>query len=244
MAWWTIIPAVISAVQSMGQQASANAGVDANNTVNTANTAAANLVRSANNTLRAARGSLSRYNQSVNNQRTLENAGREAEAAAVNYRRARDSAINDSLENQIAFAEQAGAQRAASSLSNLTGGVADIVSGTTALRKARIQQRMDEATKQGDHDASLLQSRILQAGWDSLDHSEITDDLDYGVDMPVIKPVTASTLGAGIQGFVSGGGTSAMQSFFTTPGYDAFSDRAGVFGSGSDGRQRTITGGR
>ena len=159
--------------------------INAQNIVNEANAYASNLMRGANNKLKAARGSLARYNQSVNNQRTLENVGREAEAAAVNYRRARDSAARDDFESQIAFAEQAGAQGAAAAFSGLSGGVADMVASTTALRKARLQQRSDEAMRQGDFDASRMQANILQSGWDSLDHSEISDNLDYSVDVAV-----------------------------------------------------------
>lgn len=163
------------------QEANARAA----NTVNEANTYASNLVRAANNRLGGARAQLARFTQGVNNQRVMQNAGEAANVAAMNYRRARDSAINDSFEQQIQFAEQAGAQAAASAMSGLSGGVADIVNSTTALRKARIQGRAEEAQRLGDWDAAQRQGQILQAGWDSLDHSEISDNLDYSVDVAV-----------------------------------------------------------
>lgn len=220
------------------------ANVNAQNIVNEANAYANNLVRGANNKLKAARGSLARYNQSINNQRTLENMGSEAEAAAINYRRARDSATNDNFEQQIAFAEQAGAQAAAGALSGITGGVADLVAGTTALRIARLQERADTAMKQGDWDAQQRQKHILQSGWDSLDTSEISDDLDYSVDVAV-KRVRGGSLFSDILSGQSGKTLSDMGGFFSgSGGYDAFADRAGPDGSGSGGRQRTITGGR
>lgn len=177
----------IKAVMGIGKGILAEAEANAFNRVSEANAAASNLIRTANNKLKGARGSLARYNQSVNNQRVLENTGSAAEAAAINYRRARDSTINDDLESQIAFAEQAGAQAAASALSGLSGGVADIVAGTTALRKARIQQRTDEALKGMDYDAAQRNKQIMQAGWDSLDHSEITEDLDYSTNVAQVK---------------------------------------------------------
>lgn len=177
----------LQAVMGISQGIVDRANVNAANTVNEANAFANNLIRGANNQLGAARGSLNRYNQSVNNQRTLQNAGMQAEAAAVNYRRARDSEIQDDFETQLRFSEQAGAQAAATALSGLTGGVADVVNSTTALRKARLSQRAETARKQGDFDAQQRQTQILQAGWDSLDNSEISDNIDYGKDVAVVR---------------------------------------------------------
>lgn len=177
----------IKAIVGIGQGVLADAQVNAANTVNEANAWASNLVRASNNALSGARASLARYTQSVNNQRVMDNAGSAAEAATVNYRRARDSAINDDVESQIAFSEQAGAQAAAAALSGLTGGVADIVNGTTALRKSRIQQRTAEALKQADYDASRQVANIMEAGWDSLDMTDISADIDYSTDVAVRK---------------------------------------------------------
>lgn len=177
----------ITAITGISQGILDRANVNASNTVNAANAYSNNLIRAANNKLGAARGSLARYNQSVNNNRTLENTGLQAEAAVVNYRRARDSEIQDDFETQLRFAEQAGAQAAATALSGLTGGVADVVNGTTALRKARLSQRALTARQQGDFDTQQRQSQILQAGWDSLDSSEITDNIDYSVDVATKK---------------------------------------------------------
>lgn len=223
--------------------------INAQNIVNEANAYANNLVRAANTKLKAARGSLSRYNQSVNNQRVLESAGSQAEAATINYRRVRDSTTNDNFEQQLQFMEQTGAQAAAAAFTGLRGGVADLVAGTTALRKARIEQRAAEAAKQGDWDASQQQKHILQAGWDSLDHSEISDDLDYSVDVAV-KRVRGGNLLSDILAGQSGKTMSDLAGgFFNSGGYDAFKDRAGSYGSGSrdeddNMRSRTITGGR
>lgn len=188
----TAIMGISSGITQQGQ-------IDANNIVSDANAYAQNLVRSANNELKASRAGLARYNQSVNNQRTLENTGSTLEAATINYRRARDSAMSDDFESQIAFSEQAGAQAAAAALSGLTGGVADMVNGTTALRKARLQQRSDESMKQGDWDAGQRAKNILLSGWDSLDNSEIAADMDYSVDIAT-KQVRAGGLVTDILG--------------------------------------------
>ena len=158
------------------------AKVNAANQVTAANTYAQNLVRTVNNELSMSRASTARYNQSVNNQRVLENTGSAVETAGINYRRARDSATLDDFESQIAFAEQAGAQRAQAALSGLTGGVVDLVDATTRLRKSRLQQRSDEAMKLGDFDAGQRAKQIYQTGWDSLDSSEINADVDYSVN--------------------------------------------------------------
>lgn len=160
------------------------AKVNANNTVTQANAYAQNLVRTVNNELGQARASTARYVQSVNNQRVLESTGNAFNASAMNYRRARDGAVKDDFETQIAFAEQAGNQRAQAAFSGLQGGVADIVNATTRLRKSRLQQRADELLKLGDYDAGQRQKAILQAGWDSLDSSEINANIDYSVNVP------------------------------------------------------------
>jgi hypothetical protein len=173
----------MKAIIGIGRGVMEQGQVDAANIVNEANAYAQNLVRAANNNLRGSRASLSRFNQSINNQRVMENAGSAMEAAVVNYRRARDNAINDDIEAQLAFSEQAGAQAAASALSGLVGGAADIVAGTTALRKSRLKQRSDEALRLADYDAAKRSQQIMQAGWDSLDSSEISADLDYSVDV-------------------------------------------------------------
>ncbi len=234
----------MKAIMGISQGVIAEAQVNAANTVNAANAYANNLVRSANNKLSAARGSLARYTQSVNNQRRLDNAGSQAEAAGINYRRARDSAINDDFESQIAFAEQAGAQAAAAALSGLTGGVADIVRGTTALRQARIQGRAREAMRQGDWDAQQRQRNIMLAGYDSLDQSEITDNLDYSVDVAVKQQRRGNLLTDILGGQDMKNLANLTSSFFKPSSYDAFADRAGPQGSGYGGTGRTITGGR
>lgn len=192
--FWMAIPLIMSAIDGVNAGTARRAQTEADNTVNEANTLASNLVRTANNELKGARSSLARYTQSVNNQRTLENSASAAEAAQINYRRSRDSSIVDDVEAQIGFAEQAGAQAAATALSGLSGGVADIVAGTTALRKARIQQRQAEATKGMDYDAAQRNKNILQAGWDSLDHSEIAADIDFSNEVAIQKPVSGSWL--------------------------------------------------
>lgn len=186
----------IKAVMGLGNAYLAEANARAANTVNEANAWANNLVRGANNQLSAARGSLARNVQSINNQRTLDNMGSNIEAATINYRRARDSALQDDFEAQLAQAEQAGAQAAAGALSGLTGGVVDIVAGTTALRKQRIQQRSDEAMRQGDWDAERRLKQIAQAGFDNLDQSEITDNIDQSIDVAVKQSTSTSIFGA------------------------------------------------
>lgn len=166
----------------------AEANANAQNTVNQATVYAANLIRSGNNEVAAARSSLARYTQSVNNNRVLENTGKAYTSSNVNYRRQRDAATSASLEDQIAMAEQSGAQAAASAFSGLTGGVADIVRHTTALRSARIRQRKEQALAQMDSDQAQRAGAILQAGWDNLDSTDIVTNIDYGRDVaPEVK---------------------------------------------------------
>jgi len=170
-------------VGSISSGVLAEANANAQYTLNQANAYASNLIRSSNNTVAAARSSLARYTQSVNNNRTLDNVGKAFTTNNVNYRRQRDAASNASLEDQIALAEQAGRQAAASAFSGLTGGVSDIIRNTTALRASRIQQRKEQATAQMDSDQAARTGALLQAGWDNLDQTDIVTNIDYGNDV-------------------------------------------------------------
>ena len=201
----------LNAVKGIGAGITEEARVNANNVISEANTYAQNLVRKANNDLGKARAGTSRYIQSVNNQRLLESTGNAATAAGMTYRRARDGAVKDDFESQIAFAEQAGNQRAQAALSGLTGGVADIVEATTRLRKNRLQQRSDELMKFGDYDAGQRQKAILQAGWDSLDSSEINADTDHSVNIAT-KQVYQGNLLSEVLGSVDGKGAANLLS--------------------------------
>jgi hypothetical protein len=202
-------------------------------------------MRGANNELLGKRNALARYVQNENNKRVMTQTGRESEAALINYRRARDAATSGDFEAQIGFAEQAGAQVAAGAASGLVGGVSDIVGTTTALRISRIKQATLQATGQADWDATRRQSDILTAGLNSMDQSFIVDDLDYSLDTFSEQKSGTSVFGDVLSGVLSNpGGIQAGAKFFNTPNYSAFADRAGAIGSGSDGRSRTITGGR
>ena len=217
------------------------AQVNASNKINEANTFASNLIRAANNNLRGSRAGLARFVQAENNKRVLANTGSAMETTQVNARRQRDAATANDFESQIAFAEQAGAQAAAAAFSGLTGGVADIVNGTSALRRERIAQRTKEATKFADFDTGKRISDIAQAGWDSLDFSEIGADIDYSKDV-----ATKQAYGGNLFSEILGGvDAKSMANLLGSTGgsYDAFADRAGGMGTGSAG-QRTITGGR
>ena len=248
--WLALAQVGMSIVSSMSGAATEKANVRAQNTVNSAKTAAANLMRGANNELLSKRNSLARYVQNENNKRTMTQTGREAEAVLVNYRRARDAADTGDFEQQIRFSEQAGEQAAMSGASGLTGGVADIVASTSALRLSRIKQASLTATKQADWDATQRQSDILASGLGSLDQSFIIDDLDYSLDTHVDQKPSKNAFGAILQGVFSNSASTLSSAadtasgFFNTPSYNAFADRAGAVGSGSDGRSRTITGGR
>lgn len=225
----------IKAIMGISSGITARANVRAANTVNAANAYASNLVRGANNELSAKRGLLARYVQSVNNQRALDNTGDQLAAAQVNYRRARDSATNDDLETQLKFAEQAGAQAATSAMSGMVGGVADIVAGTTALRKARIQQRTQDALRMGDSDAAVRLGQIAAAGLDSLDQSEIADNLDYGNDVAVEQRY-GGNLVSEIWSGQSSQSLATLTSTFGTPKKDT----AGLYKTRGGSQQTTM----
>jgi len=222
------------------------ANIKAKNTVNSATTIANNLMRGANNELLSKRNALARFVQNENNKRVMTQTGREQEASLINYRRSRDAAASGDFEAQIGFAEQAGAQAAMSGASGLVGGISDIVASTSALRVARIKQYSLQSLGQADWDASQRQRDILASGLGSLDQSFIVDDIDYSLDTHVDQRRGGNAFGDVLRGVASNpqAAQGLANGFFNTPSYSAFADRAGPIGSGSDGRSRTITGGR
>lgn len=185
----------------IGKNYLAKAQVRAQNKVNEANVYARNLMRGANNELASKRASLVRWQQNENNNRTLKETGSALEASVVNYRRARDEGMRGSLEQQIGFAEQAGSQAAASAASGLVGGVSDLVAGTLALRRERIEGAQADKVKAGAFDAGRQQANILSAGLSALDSSSIIDDLDYGID--VYSPQAAPTMFGSVLGAIT-----------------------------------------
>lgn len=173
----------LQAVQGLSAGYSASQAAGRQTLINKANADAANVVRGARNELTVVKGRMARANQAENNRRTLYQGGRAAEAAAINYRRMRDSATTEDFEGQIRMAEQAGAAIASQAMAGVGGSVVDVVNGTTALRNARIQQAQKQRMKAADYDAGQAQSDIKRATIQSLDDSSIVDDLDYNVDL-------------------------------------------------------------
>ena len=248
----------LSLFSSLGAGAAEEANIRAKNTVNSATTIANNLMRGANNELLSKRNALARYVQNENNKRTMTQTGREQEASLINYRRGRDAAASGDFEAQIGFSEQAGAQAAMAGFSGLTGGITDIVASTTALRTSRVKQASLQSLGQADWDAAQRQRDIMAAGLNSLDQSYITDDIDYSLDTHVDQRRGGNAFSDILKGVAPHLETlaGAASSFFNTPSYSAFADRAGAIGSGSASgsgvgpgavswqANRTITGGR
>lgn len=210
--------AAINSVLGISAGITARANVAAQNTVNSANAYASNLVRAANNELSSKRSSFARLVQSTNNQRVLDGTADQVEAARSNYLRVRDSTTQDDMETQIRMAEQAGAQAAAAAFSGIRGGVADIVNSATALRKARLAQRAKDMAGYVGKDAQKRVEQLVQAGLDSLDSSEIADSLDYGKDVAVQQKYSGNLLSEMLSG-QSGKSLADLSS----AGADAFS---------------------
>lgn len=173
----------MKAIQGISGGILADAQANADNIINDANTAASNLIRGANNELAASRSTLRRFNQSVNNNRALTNTGRNVVASNVDAARAAQANAAASFEDQIAFAEQQGAQSAMAAFTGLSGGVVDLVNGATALRHSRVVQRAELASKEAAFDSRERAKQLALAGWDSLDTSDVGVLLDRGQDV-------------------------------------------------------------
>ncbi len=212
--WVAIAMAAMAAIQQVQGAQKASTEADRINTVEGANAYAANLLRGARNELAGAKGRLARANQAENNNRILRAGGKAMEVHQVNYRRARDAETLSSFEDQIQFAEQAGAAVAAQAFSGVQGNVVDMVNGTTALRRARAESAQATRTKGVDFDASQRMADIWRTTTQSLDNSTLIDDLDYNVTLAnTVQNQSGIGLGGVIEigkAFVSGGGMSSM----------------------------------
>lgn len=173
----------MNALSGLGAGSAQRSATRAQNTIRESEVYAANLMRGARNEAAAARAGLARFNQAEGNKRVMEDTASVMEANSINYLRARDGQIEDSLDEQIAFAEQAGAQAAAGAASGLTGGVVDMVAGTTALRRARMEAARDTRMDEFAYDQSVNQKNTLLQGLSAMDNSTILTDIDYGMDL-------------------------------------------------------------
>lgn len=172
----------MNALTGLAQGSANRSATRAQNTIRESQVYAANLVRGAKNEAAAGRASLARYNQAEGNRRVLEDTASVMEANSLNYLRARDGQLEDDLDSQIAFAEQAGAQAAAGAASGLTGGVVDMVAGTTALRRARQVATQERNVAEFAYDYKTNQRNTLAQGLSAMDNSTILTDIDYGID--------------------------------------------------------------
>lgn len=172
----------INALMGLGNGYLAKEQVKAQNVINAADAYAANLMRGANNELAAKRTSLARYVQTEQNKKIMDAAGDVAEANTVNYLRSRDDLDNADVESQIRFMEQAGSQAAAAAASGLTGGAADLVAGTLALREGRRQAQMDRVRGQVKVDFGEAQRRQFAETMSRTNNEDIITDIDYSIN--------------------------------------------------------------
>lgn len=224
-----MLPLLAMTALSMAGAASAsstaNANAAAQSTINKANADAENILRPTRNELTQAKGRLARANQIESNRRTAQAGGRALEAAVSNANRAKDNAVKGSLEQQIGFAEQAGAAHAKQAFAGITGSVVDMVNGTTALRRARITQDVTDKVATMGFDAKNVALDIQRAMIENQDTSSIMDNLDYGFSVassPQAKNGNFDILLAGASTFIAGGGMGMFGS----------AGKAGFTGSG------------
>lgn len=172
----------LQALQGIAAGSANRSATRVRNTLRQAEVYSANTIRAARNENSAAQAQLGRFNQNLANNRVVEDTASVMEANAANYLRARDGQIEDSLDDQIAFAEQAGAQAAAGAASGLVGGVVDMVASTTALRRSRIEGAQTQRLKEFEYDQKVNQKQTLLQGLSAMDNSTILADIDYGID--------------------------------------------------------------
>lgn len=168
-----------------------------------------NSIRMSQNEIVASRNTLARFMQSLNNNKRLKAGGEALDAATTNYLRENDALIHASFGDQIRYMEQAGAAHASQAASGVTGNVADMVNGATALRNSQIQQRFEDANASRASDEQKRAAGIHQQMVDGLDSSVIFDHLDYSQDFST-KYIAPNWLGGALSALGGGGAQASV----------------------------------
>lgn len=184
MAWQMLAAQFgLNALQGLGarQQAKAQGRLTAaENLVNNANVASANLVREANNDLAAAVGSLNRFRQAASNRAVMANSGKDQEAIQTNFLRAVGDLQRGSMEQRLDTAFELGAVAAMASAAGVAGGSRDAINATIRMTEARRQEELSRVQGQMTYDAMKLLTNTQADTYNQLDGTLFLDAIDRG----------------------------------------------------------------
>ena len=149
------------------------------NIVYDAEAQASNTVREGKNLESAAQAGLANWMISENNNRRLNSAGQQRAAGVQTLMRQREAVVGDSIESQLADAEQAGAYAANVALSGASGGSVDIIDMAMQLKQARSTVYRNRQTGYMDYDTQQQIVGIIPQTVQGLDVSTAAAPIDY-----------------------------------------------------------------
>jgi hypothetical protein len=204
-----------------GQNALTKAGVYSYNTVNAANTDAANLVRAAGNEFSAAQASLQNALRSIGNREKMYVFGQQHNALEENEGRVMDSIVRGNLSTQLKGAAALGALRAQAAASGTGGSSRDIMRSVSALAQGAAITSAAENQKYVQFDSLLQKAGLLRSAASGIDVGQALPRMDYGVNVaPVAQvPINALDFSAtpavkAVTGWVANGGAAKLLGSF------------------------------
>ena len=133
-----------------------------------------------------ANSELERAIQKINNDRIMRSADKTYAAAATNLQRNRAARQTNTVLQQVAQAEAAGAYAANTASKGIGGASADIIESTMALRDGLKNQLQKDADSQADYDAVQVLAGIIPAGWQQQDMTVISGNQSQAAAVPQV----------------------------------------------------------
>ncbi|MDR5779161.1 hypothetical protein QCE63_06925 [Caballeronia sp. LZ065] len=218
---------IAGAVSGVYQGTILNAQNNAQNTVDTAKTDAANLLsqdqadnanklRQAGNGFAAAQANLANTQRSIGNSTRAAAAGSAWNTAQVNQARVLDSMIRGNVEQQIQAAQALGAINADNAARGVGGTSSEMMRAAMKGRNARLGVNQATKTQQVSFDAAMQNSGLRSNLIMSQDYGETVANMNYQAAIPTtyIAPAKSPDLTAAqmaLMGAAGGGGFSQFR---------------------------------
>ncbi|CAN7580366.1 hypothetical protein [Paraburkholderia hospita] len=223
-----------------------NAQNDAQYTVQSAQTDAANLLsqdqadnsnalRDAGNEFAAAQASLANTQRSIGNKQRADAIGSQWNSTVTTQGRVLDSMVRGNVEQQISAAQTLGAINADNAARGVGGTSADIMRMTMKQRNARLVTGQQTRMQQTSFDQLIQQSGLRSALLNSQDYGETVANLNYQAAIPqtYIKPAKMPDLTLGQMALMGVAGGGGFQQF--RQGNNGSGSTVGYSGSGGVG---------
>lgn len=174
--WWM---AAMSAVKAIAGQRAAKA----QEALGAARAKYENAIRDGRNQLAGAEAAIANVAQGIGNRRRLDAAGANLARAGEALGRAQEAASANRFSRRVRAAEAAGEAVAIAAFSGVTGGSAQTVVETAALRRDMVEEVAGRQQAQNEYELRKNASEQLASGIAGLDQRLIRPNLDLGVSV-------------------------------------------------------------